>query len=412
MKKKIFFLIVCFLFINLLKAQWTQLTPPFQGFFKSISFPDSNIGYISGIISSNSQGIIIKTTNGGANWSLACHDTASGVLTSVFFIDQNIGYAAGYFGAMTNTVLKTIDGGTTWTRQYYSNSASGFKSIYFINADTGYIVGTGIIIKTTNGGTNWTTQSGNCSSIRSVYFLNKDTGYVVGDGCISKTTDGGSNWINLNLVDWSDELYSVFFVNSEIGYFVGYGVPTPYTGHPVIYKTIDGGLSKISLNTNISFVPYSAYFFDENTGYVVGSFGTILKTINGGNTWFLQNSNTTEHLKFIQFTDTITGYIVGNNLILKTNNGGITWNKDDIKINPINIYPNPAKSQININFSITGKTNIIICDIYGREVYSNTLYRTNNDFTETIDVSSWAKGMYIVNLSSNEEINTCKLIVE
>ncbi|MCW8961436.1 MAG: YCF48-related protein, partial [Ignavibacteriaceae bacterium] len=70
----------------------------------------------------------------------------------------------------------------------------------------------------------------------------------------------------------------------------------------------------------------SIYFVDSNTGWTVGTGGTILKTTNGGNSWETQNSGTEEYLLSTFFINANTGWVVGSNgLILKTTNSGDNW---------------------------------------------------------------------------------------
>jgi photosystem II stability/assembly factor-like uncharacterized protein len=85
----------------------------------------------------------------------------------------------------------------------------------------------------------------------------------------------------------------------------------------------------------------SLFFCDMNTGYAVGSNGTIIKTLNGGESWTEQNSPTDIPLFSVYFTDAITGYAVGyylphiqpgksiltqqGSIILKTTDGGLNW---------------------------------------------------------------------------------------
>ena len=38
---------------------------------------------------------------------------------------------------------------------------------------------------------------------------------------------------------------------------------------------------------------YSVYFANENEGWAIGKFGTIIKTTNGGQTWVIQPSGMT-----------------------------------------------------------------------------------------------------------------------
>jgi len=73
------------------------------------------------------------------------------------------------------------------------------------------------------------------------------------------------------------------------------------------------------------------YFVDENTGWVIGDRGLILYTSNGGANWLKQESRTVEKLNAIYFVNSNTGYITTGYIdcsgsILKTSDGGNTWN--------------------------------------------------------------------------------------
>ncbi|MCB0729077.1 MAG: hypothetical protein KDD00_16540, partial [Ignavibacteriae bacterium] len=72
---------------------------------------------------------------------------------------------------------------------------------------------------------------------------------------------------------------------------------------------------------------YAVDFLNENTGYAVGTVGTIMKTTNGGGNWVVQNSNFTSELLGMGFYNTELGFAVGGNngSILRTSNGGINW---------------------------------------------------------------------------------------
>lgn len=86
---------------------------------------------------------------------------------------------------------------------------------------------------------------------------------------------------------------------------------------------------------------YNIYFVNENTGYITGARGTILKTDDGGKTWnrkVARNENARPNpnrrggggiranLMGIQMISDTVGFIAGSeNTILKTNDGGDTW---------------------------------------------------------------------------------------
>jgi photosystem II stability/assembly factor-like uncharacterized protein len=75
-------------------------------------------------------------------------------------------------------------------------------------------------------------------------------------------------------------------------------------------------------------------FVNENVGWAVGDFGTIVKTVNGGEDWVLQKCNLTNDFYGVYFIDSVNGFVVGGHpryssdlsgIILKTSNGGETW---------------------------------------------------------------------------------------
>ncbi|HEX5637495.1 MAG TPA: YCF48-related protein, partial [Gammaproteobacteria bacterium] len=65
---------------------------------------------------------------------------------------------------------------------------------------------------------------------------------------------------------------------------------------------------------------------NATTGYVGGRRGVVLKTSNGGSTWQKQSSKTTNSILDIDFIDNQTGYAVGaNGTLIKTTDGGTRW---------------------------------------------------------------------------------------
>src|SRR5262249_5953928 len=67
-------------------------------------------------------------------------------------------------------------------------------------------------------------------------------------------------------------------------------------------------------------------FLNDQSGWVVGTGGTILHTANGGASWQRQESGTTSELHAIKFVDAKYGWIVGAEAtVLRTKDGGKTW---------------------------------------------------------------------------------------
>jgi photosystem II stability/assembly factor-like uncharacterized protein len=72
-------------------------------------------------------------------------------LRGVCFIDQNTGWTIGGAG----TILKTTNGGIDWTFQA-SGTKNYLRGVFFTDANNGTVVGSyGIILRTTNSGADW-----------------------------------------------------------------------------------------------------------------------------------------------------------------------------------------------------------------------------------------------------------------
>ncbi|HEY5125064.1 MAG TPA: YCF48-related protein, partial [Ignavibacteria bacterium] len=118
------------------------------------------------------------------------------------FLDSLTGFAvtnvnSSYLGF----ILKTTNGGDNWTINYTYNppyTNVSFIKIKFINDNTGYAITDYIhLIKTTNSGDNWFSINSNIYP-EDVSIINSDTIMAVKsnglNGGVYRTTNGGYNW--------------------------------------------------------------------------------------------------------------------------------------------------------------------------------------------------------------------------
>jgi hypothetical protein len=163
---------------------------------------------------------------------------------------------------INGTILNTVDGGINWNPQP-SGTMSDISSVYFLDQNTGWAVGNYYIFYTTNGGTNWILQSS--PSLASVYFTDQNTGWAVGNGgTIIKTIDGGgipveltSFTANVNnkgdvILNWTtatelnNQMFEIERRSEEgqyimIGYVNGHGTTTEPQEYSYMDNTVETG---------------------------------------------------------------------------------------------------------------------------------------------------------------------------
>ncbi|MCK7516547.1 MAG: YCF48-related protein [Ignavibacteriales bacterium] len=124
---------------------WAAQNSGTTNFLYSINFLNDNFGFCVG-----NDGIILKTTNGGDNWSLMFYDPDLWLL-SVYIINEQNGVAVGNYGL----ILMTTDSGENWN-QIVPITSEKLNAIQFVNDNIGWILADdGAILNTTDGGLNW-----------------------------------------------------------------------------------------------------------------------------------------------------------------------------------------------------------------------------------------------------------------
>jgi len=406
MKHLILLLLINFSFQ--VHAQWIKMHDDENFTLLSIYFVDDNTGFAVGG-RKFTDGVIMKTNDKGQTWT-TLH--VNNKLDCIYFPSKDTGYAVGE----NATIMKTIDGGLNWN---YQNSGilTDFEitSVFFTDNNTGYVSPVNgpstVFLKTTDGGTTWQNISNNSVNGWAIYFSSKYVGYTISSS-IFKTIDGGLNW---NEFPIPGNFYgSLYFLNDSLGYSAGFeGVGDSCNNNTSIIKTIDGGLTwqdNIFTCTN-SF--QAIYFPCKYIGYV-GGWDGIYKTNDSGNSWFLQNDSVARNTKVysIYCADSNICYAVGSNgRIIKTINGGGYIGIDEEiynNENNISIYPNPiSENFINVCFPFIKIGKYQIVNILGEVIMSDVIKNTDQII---IDAASLGKGCYIIQVLYDGKNITRKFI--
>jgi photosystem II stability/assembly factor-like uncharacterized protein len=276
---------------------------------------------------------MMKTTNGGASWT---HFQSNLPIDHIHFINEQTGYALSYDTFIgVSQLVKTTNGGTTWIPVGMDHCVSYF----FTSENT--VFGTafpGKIYKSTDAGVtyvNYTTTVTE-ADLRDVHFADETTGYAVGHyydnsglnyGQVLKTTDAGESWQIIDNGQF-EHLVSVYFTDVNVGYISGW--------NGKIYKTTNGGQFWDNLLNIPGTTLRDITFVNENTGFVAGEYigtGSILKTTDGGISW--NSVFEGSPVRGIHFVDENLGFAILSFAVLKTENGGDDWIEIPINNNGI-----------------------------------------------------------------------------
>jgi photosystem II stability/assembly factor-like uncharacterized protein len=387
----------------------------------SIFFTSTTTGWVVG-----DNGIILSTTDGGNIWI----EQSSGTtlkLHSVYFIDQNIGWAVGGGGIAGGggIILNTTDGGINWSEQQFTSSRLELYSVYFTSSTTGWAVGIywdafGQIFNTTDGGNNWTDQTWETiSGLHSVYFTSSTTGWAVGDyGTILNTTDGGNNWTWIaQSSGTTNNLHSVYFIDQNIGWVVGdYGtiLNTTNGGLPVELTSFTAATNgkEVILNWSTA-TEINNQLFEVQRSFEGSDFATV---------GFVNGKGTTTERQYYTYRDKILADGKYHYRLKQIDYLGSYEYSDviEIELRVFNLYlleqnyPNPFNPVTTIGYGIKEKSNvkITVLNSIGEEVAMLVNEGKESGYhTIEFNASALPSGVYFYQLKSGDFINTKKMIL-
>jgi photosystem II stability/assembly factor-like uncharacterized protein len=105
------------------------------------------------LVAVGERGHVLLSDDQGATWRQAKAVPTRAMLTAVFFVDAQYGWAVGH----DETILNSVDGGETWTRSHFAPEAQQpLLDLWFANRVSGIAVGAyGAYFTTNDGGRNW-----------------------------------------------------------------------------------------------------------------------------------------------------------------------------------------------------------------------------------------------------------------
>ena len=79
----------------------------------------------------------------------------------------------------------------------------------------------------------------------------------------------------------------------------------------------------------------------------------------------------------------------------------------------VKVYPNPANAKLNVNVELSDAQDIKveIFNSIGQHMWSKE-YQNYQTLAETIDISAFAQGVYMVRIKANENVKTIRVVKE
>lgn len=251
-------------------TNWNVIPSNTNNTLYKVSFVDDSTGYAVGV-----HGTVLKTTNYGQSWANIGINTNLNFF-SLSFINRDTGWIAGGIGDMIGLygnkgiLIKTTNGGADWIVD--STYDKTLASVFFIDNDSGYICTNNyplsILKKTTDGGNSFLDVIKDSNTViyyTDVFFVNAKIGYYVSSAVpdwnkegIFKTTDFGKTWSKV-LTQWS--VKTLYVLDSCILYLSYFDMPG------------SGAYGRdLCTQTNITSPEYGGiHLINKDYGFCVGS---------------------------------------------------------------------------------------------------------------------------------------------
>jgi photosystem II stability/assembly factor-like uncharacterized protein len=232
------------------------------------------------IVAVGEHGVILLSDDEGKTFRQARSVPTQALLTSLSFVDDHQGWAAGHDGV----VLHTTDSGETWSiqRQQLDGDKPLF-SIYFRDAQHGIAVGLfGSAVQTADGGNTWaplTAESGD-ENDHHLYWIFGDPATALciaaEAGLIYRSTDGGATWMAIQTSNPGS-----FWTGARLqdGSFIAAG----QRGHVLLSHDQGASWNEVPSGTDQSLT--GVIQLQDGSLRLIGLAGTTLASSDGGKTF-------------------------------------------------------------------------------------------------------------------------------
>lgn len=429
MKFIITFIIILFASLDLpAQNYWQETLSPTTLNLNNVFFINNNSGWIAG-----DSGFIARTNNAGLNWTVQSTGISEQI-QDFYFINERLGWAIAWEiypdsnQFLGTIILKTTNGGDNWTSEFYSVPNIFMKTVYFIDSVKGFLGGAPLtIVYTTNGGERWFPSDTDTSLIvgfpvENLKFVDSLNGYACGGfrdiaGCMWRTSNGGYNWRGTIV---GPEPLNDLYIFSETK-AIAAGGDFEYGSSTV--RTTNGGLNWLYDTLGTFGVASAIDFRTPYNGWIaLGIAQKFAYSNDSGKSWTTVYTPDSIPVFDLNFTDSIHGWAVGyDGIIFKYNpdKSDISNSLNNIYNTPDKItlyqnYPNPFNPETNISFDLkkSGIVSLKIFDVSGKEISALlNNFHTAGKYSVKFSGIDFPSGIYFYEVSSDGFLQTRKMIL-
>jgi len=419
---------------------WNQLAV--GQIFNSSSFPDFiyfwNAKQGVAVGDANGPGTpymeIYTTKDAGATWKRVARanmppDIIFGITNSYYVVGDRMWFQATDLGSV-HQIWRSDDRGFHWQEFPINISETIFNDLAFTDSLNGVVVGfsdTSYVLNTKDGGKTWSAPLNYSGVLYPTYVeaipgtttLVSTNPFANAPAGSSYSIDNGKTWTVLD----EDELHTnLKFLSASVG----------WSGEAVLDANSIGGMFRwtgfpCDRPRNLTAISITSSSAKIKWGAVSGAASyTLQGRVQGTTTWTTITvkdtsfkatglaAATTYEIR-VRAVCTVVGVQSRYTQIATFTTTGFPENSVTRNgVSAITISPNPAQDafKIRLNSSVNGRISIYIIDAVGKKIFSETRNASVGLNEFLVDISRLSKGVYLVQVETNDQKVVTKLVKE
>jgi photosystem II stability/assembly factor-like uncharacterized protein len=422
MKNHIYFFLLLFIFFTgsiFSQVYWVNQPSPVTAWLYRVDFADTLNGWACG-----DSGTIVHTSNGGTNWIKQATNIIYNV-EDISFINKRLGWGiANDYSVYRTYILKTTNGGVNWSAIPYSDTTVILGTVCFLDSLTGYMGGfNGTIVKTTDAGASWNHMDVDSSqfshfNIKRFRFFNSKIGVALGGamdfaGVIWRTTNYGLNWRAFPVAP--EPMFDLHYFDSTRVFATG----GDFEFGPSFLRSYDNWESWNYKTLEYLGIGYSIAVRTQKELWIPLGFSRAWAvTIDTGNNWIYVMTSDNNSIYDALFVDSTHGWAVGfNGRIYRYNSQIIGIDPNNNAVSSFELfqnYPNPFNPNTIINYElrVAGLVTLNVYDVTGKLVVNLVNQKQEaGKYKIVFSGSGLPSGIYFYTLTRGEKSQTRKMVL-